>query len=160
MFDVNDILALLNDGADIAELAQQAADTLNAAQEAYREQQEAERKKKLAEEKLQKEKKEATSHLIADIAKYLYKYFPGFFTDLNEVNDFIMAVDVDETIKTFEEISKTAVMLKNVSNGENFQAAVKSILPPTEKKQTHIELAADHQLSKAIEAFLAENNLL
>lgn len=160
MFDVNDILALLNDGADIAELAQQAADTLNAAQQAYKEQQEAERKKKLAEEKLQKEKKEATRNLITDIAQYLYKFFPGIFADLNEVNDFIEAVDIDETIKAFEELSKTAVMLKNTFNSEDFQTAVKSVLPPKEKKQTRIEIAADHQLSKAIKEFLAENNLL
>ncbi len=156
MFDVNDILALLNDGADIAELAQQAADTLNAAQKAYREQQEAKRKQKLAEEKFQKEKKDATRNIIANIAQYLYRFYPGIFADAQEMNDFIIAIDVDETIKAFDELGKTAASLKEVLESEEFKAA----FPPKEKKQTHIELAADHQLSKAIKEFLAENNLL
>lgn len=156
MFDVNDILALLNDGADIAELAQQAADTLNAAQEAYREQQEAKRKQKLAEEKFQKEKKDATRNLVSDIAQYLYRFYPGIFANAQEMNDFIIAVDLDETIKAFDELSKTAATLKDVLENKDF----KTVFPPKEKKQTHIELAADHQLSKAIKEFLVENDLL
>ena len=147
MFEVNEILDLLRSGTDIATLAQQAADSLNAAQEKYKEEQEIIKRQKEEEERKYAHKRAAAVSLITDMAYYFFNYCPGMFKNRDEVEDFIASTDIDEIMTNLEEVAAAAVKFKQILGTEFNNPAQKT--PKKPKKD----------FSDAIESFLKENNL-
>lgn len=144
MFEVNEILELLRGGTDIATLAQQAADSLNAAQEKYKEEQEIIKRQKEEEERRYAHKRNAALSLITDMAYYFFNYCPGMFKDRAEVEDFIADTDLEEFMNGLEELAAAAVKFKDLL-GTEFSNSVQK--------------EPDKSFSDAIETFLKENNL-
>lgn len=147
MFEVNEILDLLRGGTDIATLAQQAADSLNAAQEKYKEEQEILKRQKEEEERKNARKRADALGLVTDMAYYFFNYCPGMFKDHAEVADFVASTDIDEVMVNLEELAAAAVKFKEILGTEFNGPAQKT--PKKPKKD----------FSDAIESFLKENNL-
>jgi hypothetical protein len=161
MFNIDDILAELAAGKSIEQVAQNAADVLNAAKAQYDKEQaakakaEAERKaKEEAERKaaIQKKRKmNSATAIMNSIFDYMDEFHPGFFSD-QELADFHRTFDagafvdaIDETVKMIKEMPTVAKALADAGDSKN--VSVK--LSPDEAKE----------LESALDKFLKENNL-
>jgi hypothetical protein len=161
MFNIDDILAELAAGKSIEQVAQNAADVLNAAKAQYDKEQaakakaEAERKaKEEAERKaaIQKKRKMNSATAIMDsIFDYMDEFHPGFFT-AQELADFHRTFDaeafvdaIDKTVKLIKEMPTVAKALADAGDNKN----VSVTLSPDEAKE----------LESALDKFLKENNL-
>ena len=159
MFNIDDILAELAAGKSIEQVAQNAADVLNAAKAQYDKEQaakaEAERKaKEEAERKaaIQKKRKmNSATSIVNSIFDYMDEFHPGFFSP-NELADFHRTFDaeafvdaIDETVKMIKEMPTVAKALADA--GDNKKVSVK--LSKEEAKE----------LNSALDKFLKENNL-
>lgn len=161
MFNIDDILAELAAGKSIEQVAQNAADVLNAAKAQYDKEQaakvkaEAERKaKEEAERKaaIQKKRKmNSATAIVNSIFDYMDEFHPGFFSP-NELADFHRTFDaaafvdaIDETVKMIKEMPTVAKALADAGDSKN--VSVK--LSKEEAKE----------LESALDKFLKENNL-
>jgi hypothetical protein len=161
MFNIDDILAELAAGKSIEQVAQNAADVLNAAKAQYDKEQaakakaEAERKaKEEAERKaaIQKKRKmNSATAIMNSIFDCMDEFHPGFFSD-QELADFHRTFDagafvdaIDETVKMIKEMPTVAKALADAGDSKN--VSVK--LSPDEAKE----------LESALDKFLKENNL-
>lgn len=161
MFNIDDILAELAAGKSIEQVAQNAADVLNAAKAQYDKEQaakakaEAERKaKEEAERKaaIQKKRKmNSATAIMNSIFDYMDEFHPGFFT-AQELADFHHTFDaeafvdaIDETVKMIKDMPTVAKALADAGDSKNVSVQ----LSPKEAKE----------LESAIDKFLKENNL-
>ena len=159
MFNIDDILAELAAGKSIEQVAQNAADVLNAAKAQYDKEQaakaKAEAERKAKEERkaaIQKKRKMNSATAIMDsIFDYMDEFHPGFFT-AQELADFHRTFDaeafvdaIDETVKLIKEMPTVAKALADAGDSKN----VSVTLSPKETKE----------LESALDKFLKENNL-
>lgn len=161
MFNIDDILAELAAGKSIEQVAQNAADVLNAAKAQYDKEQaakakaEAERKaKEEAERKaaIQKKRKmNSATAIMNSIFDYMDEFHPGFFT-AQELADFHRTFDaeafvdaIDETVKMIKEMPTVAKALADAGDSKNVSVKL------SEKEAKELESALDK--------FLKENNL-
>ena len=155
MFNIDEVLAELAAGKGIEEIAQNAADVLNAAKIQYDKEQaakrEAERKAKEAAALQKKRKMNSATAIMNSIFDYMDEFHPGFFT-AQELADFHRTFDaeglvnaIDETVKMIKEMPTVAKALAEAGDSKN--VSVK--LSPDEAKE----------LESAIDKFLKENNL-
>lgn len=161
MFNIDDILAELAAGKSIEQVAQNAADVLNAAKAQYDKEQaakakaEAERKaKEEAERKaaIQKKRKmNSATAIMNSIFDYMDEFHPGFFT-AQELADFHRTFDaeafvdaIDETVKMIKDMPTVAKALADAGDSKNVSVKL------SEKEAKELESALDK--------FLKENNL-
>lgn len=161
MFNIDDILAELAAGKSIEQVAQNAADVLNAAKAQYDKEQaakakaEAERKaREEAERKaaIQKKRKmNSATAIMNSIFDYMDEFHPGFFSE-KELADFHRTFDaeglvdaIDETVKLIKDMPTVAKALADAGDRKN--VSVK--LSPDEAKE----------LESALDKFLKENGL-
>jgi len=162
MFNKEDILAELAAGKSIEQIAQSAADALNAAKAAYDKQQEEERKRQEAEKlkKAQEEKKKKELTLqkknrITDLFTDLCDYFSDFYPELFNNNDFshfynhfdpeTWVNEIDNAIAEVKKIPGVAEKAQVSNDGRNWSVKLEG---------EDAKKAGD-----AIEKFLRENNL-
>ena len=139
MFDINDILAELAAGKSIEQIAQNAADALNAAKAQF-DKQEAERKakeeaaRKAREEEenkkrllaLQKKRKMTSATAIMDsLFDYMDEFHPGFFSP-KELEDFHRTFDpealvdaIDETVKMIKALPSVEKAIAKAGDSRN-----------------------------------------
>ena len=161
MFNIDDILAELAAGKSIEQVAQNAADVLNAAKAQYDKEQaakakaEAERKaREEAERKaaIQKKRKmNSATAIMNSIFDDMDEFHPGFFT-AQELADFHRTFDaeafvdaIDETVKMIKEMPTVAKALADAGDSKNVSVKL------SEKEAKELESALDK--------FLKENNL-
>lgn len=161
MFNIDDILAELAAGKSIEQVAQNAADVLNAAKAQYDKEQaakakaEAERKaREEAERKaaIQKKRKmNSATAIMNSLFDYMDEFHPGFFSE-KELADFHRTFDagalvdaIDETVKMIKDMPTVAKALADAGDSKN--VSVK--LSPNEAKE----------LESALDKFLKENGL-
>lgn len=155
MFNVDDILAELAAGKSIEQIAQNAADVLNAAKAQYEKEQaakkEAERKAKEAAALQKKRKVNSATAITNSLFDYMNEFYPGFFT-AQEISDFRRTFDaealvdaIDETVNTIKNLPSIDKALAKAGNGKTVNVKL------TEKENKELE--------SALEKFLKENNL-
>ena len=162
MFNKEDILAELAAGKSIEQIAQSAADALNAAKAAYDKQQEEERKrqeaenlKKALEEKKKKELTLQKKNRINDLFTNICDYFSDFYPELFDDNDFshlythfdpeTWVKEIDNAISELKKIPGVAEKAQVSDDGRNWSVKLEG---------EDAKKAGD-----AIEKFLRENNL-
>lgn len=148
MFNVDDILAELAAGKSIEQLAQNAADVLNAAKAQYDKEQAAKKEAAI----IQKKRKMISATAIMNsIFDYMDEFHHGFFTD-QELAEFKRTFDaeglvdaIDETVKMIKEMPTAAKAFTNTGNS----------------KKMDVKISADEakELESALDKFLKENNL-
>lgn len=156
MFDSKNILARLQAGERIEDIAQSAADALNAAKAEYdrieTEKREAEAKAKEREKKLalQKQKKEnGVRTIMNSIVDYINEFYPGFI-DAADLAEFHKTFDPTSVIEAFdnamEEIKKLPTVAAELNKNPD---------------KMNVKLSGDEAKAaeKAINKFLYENNL-
>lgn len=122
MWNVNDILAQMAAGKSIEQIAQEAADALNAAK-AEHEKREAERIQKereaaaarALEEQKRQEKVEAASNIIRAIFAYTDKFYPGFITEDNKkilLNEHEILSVVEELDAAFKDLTEASTIVE------------------------------------------------
>ena len=161
MFNIDDILAELAAGKSIEQVAQNAADVLNAAKAQYDKEQaakakaEAERKaREEAERKaaLQKKRKmNSATAIMNSLFDYMDEFHPGFFSQ-KELEDFHRSFDAGALVDAIDE---TVKMIKALPSVE--QAIAKA----GDSKNVSVKLNAEEakSLESAIDKFLKENGL-
>lgn len=131
MFNSKDILARLQAGERIEDIAQSAADALNSAKAEY-DKIEAEKKaaaaKAEAEKKVLQEKKEqGATNLVATFIEFVNEFYPYIFGG-DELADFYKAFDPAQLVEAFdqaaEELKKIPAVAKALKEG-NGEATVK-----------------------------------
>lgn len=105
MFDVNDILARLAAGENIADIAQQAADALNEAKNKYdiqeQKRREEEALKKRREAELQKKKEQKALEICNAIFDYGRVAFPGVVAE-GDATEFMRTVSLKELCEALD----------------------------------------------------------
>ena len=153
MFNSKDILARLQAGERIEDIAQSAADALNSAKAEY-DKIEAEKKaaaaKAEAEKKaLQKRKEQGASDLVTAFAKFINEFYPSVLST-DDLADFHRAFDPAQLVEAFDQAVKE---LKNIS-------AVAEALKEGNGEATVKLTGKDAQAAEdVINKFLRENNL-
>lgn len=153
MFNSKDILARLQAGERIEDIAQSAADALNSAKAEY-DKIEAEKKaaaaKAEAEKKaLQKKKEQSVTGIVSGIVDYINQFYPTFF-DADDIAEFHRSFDAGALVEAFdqtiEEIKKIPAVAKELKKGGD---------------KTTVQLTgADAKAAEdAINEFLRKNNL-
>ena len=153
MFDSKDILARLQAGERIEDIAQKAADALNSAKAEY-DKIEAEKKaaaaKAEAEKKaLQKKKEQGASDLITAFAEFVSEFYPCIL-GADDLADFHRAFDPSLFVKALDEAAEEIKKIPAVAE------ALKKDSDEITVKLTGKDAKAAED---AINAFLAKNNL-
>ena len=153
MFDSKDILARLQAGERIEDIAQSAADALNSAKAEY-DKIEAEKKaaaaKAEAEKKaLQKKKEEGISGIVSGFVDYINQFYPSFF-DAADLAEFHRSFDPSALVEAFDQT------MKELENIPAVAAALKKGAPRTTVKLSGKDAK---QAEDVFNKFFAENNI-
>lgn len=153
MFNSKDILARLQAGERIEDIAQSAADALNSAKAEY-DKIEAEKKaaaaKAEAEKKaLQKKKEQSVTGIIGGIVDYINQFYPTFF-DADDIAEFHKTFDPSAIVEAFDQ---TMEELKNIPA---IAEALKKGAPKTTVKLSGEDAK---QAEDVFNKFFAENNI-
>lgn len=152
MFDTKDILARLQAGERIEDIAQSAADALNSAKAEY-DKIEAEKKaaaKAEAEKKaLQKKKEEGVSGIVGGIVDYINQFYPAFF-DAADLAEFHRSFDPGALVRAFDET------IEEIKNIPAIAVELKKGAP-----RTTVKLSGEDakQAEDVFNKFFAENNI-
>lgn len=142
MFDVNDILARLAAGEDIADIAQQAADAINQAKYQYdiqrQKQKEEEELKKRKAAELQKKKEAKALEICSNIFEYGRIAFPDAISE-SDAAEFMRTVSLKELC---EALDTGFGMIQNLG-----------------KVEIALNSGDEKEAGDAIAKFLAENGL-
>lgn len=162
MFNIDEILAELAAGKSIEEIAQNAADVLNAAK-AQHDKQEAERKareeaarkeeeKKKAAAALQKKRKaNSATAIMNSMFDFMDEFYPGFFSP-KDIADFHRGFDAEAFVDAIDE---TVKMIKELPSVD------KALAEAGDRKNVSVKLTKEEEkeLEDAIQKFLKENGL-
>lgn len=149
MFKVEDIMAELETGKSIEDIAREATVKLNEAQEKYRVQQEEKKKAEALALQKRAKKEERANSIVHEIFNYLNDFHPTFLTPADmailqkhfDVSKFVNTID--EFIKEVEKVPAVeAEMRKNPG-----------------KVTVKLNEEESKQVEDAISKFLCENNL-
>lgn len=146
MFDVNDILAELAAGRGIEEIAQQAADALNAAKTAYDKAEKERKAKEEAEKKKAAMLQKAKEQKALDICNAIFDYGRLAFPDLVEEGDFSEFVNSMRASELVEAMDAGFTAMNQLGDFAKFMNK-----PTKEDEQAVVD---------AIGKFLAENGLI
>ena len=162
MFNIEEVLAELAAGKPIEEIAQNAADVLNAAKTQYDAElaakKEAERKAREAEEKrkaaaaLQKKRKASgLTAIMNSMFDYMDEFYPGFFSQ-SDLIDFHRSFDAEAFVDAIDE---TVKMIKELPSVD------KALAEAGDRKNVSVKLSKEEEkeLEDAIQKFLKENGL-
>lgn len=155
MFNKEDILAELAAGKTIEQIAQEAADTLNAAKAQHDKEVKAreEAARKEAEKKrIQKEKKEKdVTGIMNSVIDFMGEFYPSFIP-AHELAEVRRTFDPGAFIKAMDETMK---MMEELPTIEDALAKAK----PNEPVKVTLSEKESKQLENAIDKFLKENGL-
>lgn len=153
MFDTKDILARLQAGERIEDIAQKAADALNSAKAEY-DKIEAEKKvaaaKAEAEKKaLQEKKEQGVTGIVSGIVDYINQFYPTFF-DAADLAEFHRSFDAGALVKAFDQTIEEIESIPAVA------AALKKGAPKTTVKLSGKDAK---QAEDVFNKFFEENNI-
>lgn len=153
MFDSKDILARLQAGERIEDIAQSAADALNSAKAEY-DKIEAEKKAAAAKAEakkkaLQKKKEQSMSGIMTGIIDYMNQFYPAFF-DAADLAEFHRSFDPSTIVEAFDQAMEE---LKNIPA---VAAELKKGAPKTTVKLSGEDAK---QAEDVFNKFFEENNI-
>lgn len=161
MFNIDEVLTELAAGKSIEEIAQNAADVLNAAK-AQHDKQEAERKAKEEAARKEEEKKRAAAlqkkrkansatAIMNSMFDFMDEFYPGFFSQ-KDIADFHKGFDAEAFVDAIDETVKLVKELPSVD---------KALAEAGDRKTVSVKLTKEEEkeLEDAIQKFLKENNL-
>lgn len=153
MFNSKDILARLQAGEHIEDIAQSAADALNSAKAEY-DKIEAEKKaaaaKAEAEKKaLQEKKEQGVTGIVSGIVDYINQFYPAFF-DAADLAEFHRSFDPGALVEAFDQAMEEI---------KNIPAVAKELKKGGDKTTVQLTGADAKAAEDAINEFLRKNNL-